>query len=58
MRFRQGRKLGRTIYRQFGPEAADGDLLVGLMDTAALARLVVEALNDKHAREETDGAGR
>lgn len=52
MRFRVGRKVGRTIYRQFGAEASDSDLLVGLMDTAALARLVVEALNEKHAREE------
>lgn len=52
MRFRVGYPQSRCIYRQFGPEATDSDLLVGLMDTAALARLVVEALNEKHAREE------
>lgn len=52
MRFRVGRKVGRTIYRQLGEEASDSDVLVGLMDTVALAKLAVEALNEKHAREE------
>lgn len=43
--WRVGRKVGRTVYRQRGPDPADGDELIGLMDTPELAALVVEAVN-------------
>jgi hypothetical protein len=44
-RWRQGRRVGRTVYLQAGPEPSDDDLLIGLMDTPALARRVVDAVN-------------
>jgi len=44
-RWRTGRKVGRTIYRQVGPGPSDADELVGLMDTPDLARMVVDAMN-------------
>jgi hypothetical protein len=43
--WRVGRKVGRTIYRQLGPEPSDADELVGMMDTAELAKQFVEAMN-------------
>lgn len=45
MTWRTGRKVGRTIYRQNGVDPADGDTLIGLMDTPELAQLVVDAVN-------------
>lgn len=45
MRLRTGRKVGRTIYRQLGAIPSDDDPLVGVMDTADLAKLVVDAFN-------------
>lgn len=45
MRWRTGRKLGRTVYAQAGTEPADDDVLLGLMDTPALARETCEAHN-------------
>jgi hypothetical protein len=41
MKLRQGRKVGRTIYAQLGDQPSDDDPLVGVMDTAELARQVV-----------------
>jgi hypothetical protein len=49
-RWRVGRKVGRTIYRQIGDKPGDLDQLVGLMDTPALAAMVVAALNQRDAR--------
>lgn len=43
--WRTGRKVGRTIYAQLGAEPTDHDPLIGLMDTAALARAAVDAHN-------------
>lgn len=43
--WRTGRKVGRTIYRQTGEEPSDADQLIGVMDTAEWAALVVEAVN-------------
>lgn len=43
--WRTGRKVGRTIYAQMGPEPSDDDPLIGVMDTPDLARLVVRAVN-------------
>jgi hypothetical protein len=45
MRYRVGRHLGRTIYRQLGDEPSDQDALIGMMDTRADAEQVVAALN-------------
>lgn len=45
-RWRTGRKVGRTIYAQMGPEPSDDDPLIGVMDTPDLAHLVVRAVND------------
>ena len=46
-RWRTGRKVGRTIYRQVGEEPSDDDRLIGVMDTPELAALVVEAVNQE-----------
>jgi hypothetical protein len=43
--WRTGRKVGRTIYAQMGPEPSDDDPLIGVMDTPDLAALVVLAVN-------------
>lgn len=44
-RWRQGRRVGRTIYAQLGPEPADTDPIIGLMDTPELAAQAVNAHN-------------
>lgn len=44
-RWRVGRKVGRTIYRQLLEHPNDGDELVGVMDSVALAQEAVEAHN-------------
>lgn len=44
-RWRTGRKVGRTIYLQVGPEPSDDDVLIGVMDTPELAALAVQAVN-------------
>jgi hypothetical protein len=43
--WRQGRKVGRTVYWQEGEQPSDGDPLIGTMDSPELAALVVEAVN-------------
>jgi hypothetical protein len=40
-----GRKVGRTIYQQVGPEPSDDDVLIGFMDTPELAWQAVAAHN-------------
>jgi hypothetical protein len=50
-RWRVGRKVGRTIYRQLGSEPSDDDPLIGVMDTPELARTAVEAVNGARPRE-------
>lgn len=37
----------RLIFAQFGPEPSEHDFLIGVMDTAELAREVVEAHNQR-----------
>lgn len=49
--WRTGRKVGRTVYAQLGPETSDDDPLIGLMDTPELARAACEAHNRQRARE-------
>lgn len=43
--WRQGRKVGRTIYAVVGPEPSDDDILIGVMDTPQLAGEAVNAHN-------------
>jgi hypothetical protein len=50
MTWRTGRKLGRTIYEQVGPEPSDDDHLLGLMDSSELAEFVVNAVNAYETR--------
>jgi len=45
MYWRTGRKLGRTIYAQLGPGPSDNDILIGMMDTKALAEDAVAQHN-------------
>ena len=44
-RWRVGRSLGRTLYRQVGDEASKADEFIGFMETRELANQVVEAVN-------------
>jgi len=53
LRWRTGRKVGRTIYAQLGDVPDDHDPLIGMLDTAALAAAAVRAHNT-----ELDGADR
>ncbi len=55
LRWRTGRKVGRTIYAQRGPDPSDGDILIGLMDTPELAFQAVTGHNAA-LRERTDEA--
>ena len=45
MRMRTGRSVGRTIYLTRTEEPSRADFLVGIMDTPALAQIVVDAVN-------------
>jgi hypothetical protein len=46
MYWRAGReKPGRTIYAQLGPGPSEADFLIGMMDSNALAVLVVDTHN-------------
>jgi len=45
--WRVGRKVGRTLYAQLGDQPSDSDPLIGLMDTATLAREAATAHNIK-----------
>jgi len=43
--FRTGTKVGRTIYRQNTDDPADGEQLIGIMDTRELAAFAVDGMN-------------
>jgi hypothetical protein len=43
--WRQGRKVGRTVYAMVGLLADDHDLLIGMFDTAKLAEAACRAHN-------------
>jgi len=45
MYWRTGRKVGRTIYAQMGPQPSDFDPLIGVMDTRLLAEDAVAQHN-------------
>ena len=48
--WRTGRKVGRTIYAVAGPQASSRDVLIGVMDTPALACEAVAAHNESLRR--------
>ena len=45
MKFRTGRKVGRTLYVQIGDQPDDMDLLIGIVDSTDQANIVVNAVN-------------
>jgi len=45
--WRVGRKVGRTVYALVDDEPTDHDLLIGVMDTKALAEAAVRAHNEE-----------
>lgn len=50
MKWRVGRKVGRTIYLMGGDEPSDNDTLIGVMDDPDLAAEVVRCVNgERHA---------
>jgi hypothetical protein len=52
--WRQGRKVGRTVYAMVGLLADDHDLLIGMFDTAKLAEAAVRAHNSAMIRKVAD----
>jgi hypothetical protein len=44
-RLRVGRKVGRTLYVQDGAVPDDGDYLIGMVDTPAMAAEIVRRWN-------------
>lgn len=51
MKLRQGRRVGRTLYHQQGPEPSEDDPIIGLVDNPELAATIVVAVNMLHDRE-------
>ena len=47
MKLRQGRRVGRHLYHQQGPEPADTDPPVGMVDTPELAATIVRSVNER-----------
>lgn len=45
LKWRTGRKVGRTVYAQLGHEPSDGDILIGMMGTPLLAAAVAATHN-------------
>jgi hypothetical protein len=48
VRLRNGRKVGRTLYIVVPGDDRDADILVGLVDTEAIAMEIVAAVNARH----------
>jgi hypothetical protein len=46
-RWRTGRKVGRTVYVQWGNEPSDADTLIGMMDSVEIAEEAVSAHNER-----------
>ena len=51
--WRTGRKVGRTVYAVVGLVPTDHDLLIGVMDTKALAEAAVAGHNSQIVRKPT-----
>lgn len=45
LRWRVGRKVGRTVYAQLGSEPSDEDPIIGMFDSVELAVRAVEDHN-------------
>ena len=45
LRWRQGRRVGRTIYAEIGDQPSEADPLIGVMDSPGLAESVVISHN-------------
>ena len=45
-KLRQGRRVSRHLYEQQGPEPADTDPPIGMVDTPELAAKIVKAVNE------------
>jgi hypothetical protein len=56
-KWRQGMKLGRTLYAQLGAQPSEYDSLIGMIDNAHLARYIVEMHNAALNRLEEREAG-
>lgn len=54
MRLRVGRHLGRTIYIQPADQPTDDDVVVGMVDTASLAELIVRTVNERYDPQELE----
>jgi hypothetical protein len=50
-RWRVGRKVGRTVYAMVGAKPSGDDVLIGVMDSEALARDAVGAHNTRLTKE-------
>lgn len=50
LKLRQGRRVGRTLYEQTGPEPSEDDPIIGLVDNPELAATIVDAVNTLHDR--------
>lgn len=48
--WRTGRRVGRHMYAQLGPEPSDSDPPIGTLDTAEIAAEACEAHNEALAR--------
>lgn len=49
--YRVGRKLGRTVYWQYGEDGDDTDRFLGIFDEVDIAAMVVDVLNRELAAE-------
>jgi hypothetical protein len=49
LKWRAGRKVGRTVYAQLGAASDDRDPMIGVMDTAAFAAHIVKLHNERLA---------
>ncbi len=45
LRWRAGRKVGRTVYAQLGSEPSDNDPIIGMFDSVELAARAVKDHN-------------
>lgn len=45
VRWRVGRRVGRTLYAQISPSPDDADILIGVLDTTELAKEAAAAHN-------------
>lgn len=56
LRWRTGRRVGRTVYAQFSTDPNDTDILIGVMDSPELADETVASHNAALAVRPVDGS--